>query len=90
MDYEWDPSKAASNLRKHGVGFADAALSLEDPLARTIADPDASAELRFVTIGADPNGRVLITIYTKRQGRIRIISARRASRAERRSYEDDQ
>jgi uncharacterized protein len=53
MDYEWDPGKAATNLRKHGVDFADAALALEDPLAKTMPDPDAVGEERFVTVGAE-------------------------------------
>ena len=52
MDYEWDPDKAAANLRKHEVDFADAALALEDPLAMTMPDPDAVGEERSVTIGA--------------------------------------
>lgn len=88
MDYEWDPGKAAANLRKHKVDFADAALSLEDPLGRTMQDPDSKGEDRSVTIGADPSGRILITVHTKREGRIRIISSRRASVAERRDYEE--
>ena len=88
MDYEWDPDKAVANLRKHGVDFADAALALEDPLAMTMPDPDAVGEERSVTIGADPSGQVLITVHTRRGRRIRIISSRRASRAERRDYEE--
>lgn len=89
LDYEWDAAKAAANLRKHGVDFTDAALSLEDPLARTMIDPDASGEERFVAIGADPVGRVLVTVYTQRGRRIRIISSRYANRAECRDYEED-
>ncbi len=56
MEYEGDPAKAAANLKKHKVRFADAALSLEDPAARTIADPDASGEERFICLAADPAG----------------------------------
>lgn len=89
LDYEWDSGKAAANLRKHGVDFADAALSLEDPFARTMIDPDASGEERFVAIGADPVGQVLVTVYTERGRRIRIISSRRADRAECGDYEGD-
>ena len=89
MDYEWDPDKAVANLRKHGVDFADAALALEDPLGRTMPDPDAVGEERFLTVGADPSGRILITVHTRRGRRIRIISSRRASRAEVRDYEED-
>jgi uncharacterized DUF497 family protein len=87
MAYEWDRSKAAANLKKHGVAFADAALSLEDPLGRTVPDPDASGEARFICLGADPSGRLLVTVFAPRGERIRIISSRKASRAERSSYE---
>ena len=88
MEYEWDPAKAAANLRKHKVDFADAVLALEDPLARTVHDPDASGEERYVSMGADPNGRLLVTVFTRRRKRIRIISSRRASPAEHRQYEE--
>jgi uncharacterized protein len=88
MEYEWDPAKAAANLRKHKVDFADAVLALEDPLARTVHDPDASGEERYVSMGADPTGRLLVTVFTRRKKRIRIISSRRADRAERRHYEE--
>jgi uncharacterized DUF497 family protein len=86
--YEWDPGKAAANLKKHKVDFADAALSLEDPNALVAADPDASGEERFVCLGADPEGRVLVTVYAHRSKNIRIISARPASSGERRRYEE--
>jgi uncharacterized DUF497 family protein len=87
VDYEWDPAKAAANLKKHGVSFADAALSLEDPLGMTVPDPDASGEARLICLGADPAGRLLVTVFSPRGKRIRIISSRKASRAERRNYE---
>jgi uncharacterized protein len=87
MEYEWDPAKAAANLKKHGVRFADAALSLEDPLGLTTPDPDASGELRFVFPGADPSGRILVTVFTPRGKIARLISSRKAGRAERRTYE---
>ncbi|MGH7486134.1 MAG: BrnT family toxin, partial [bacterium] len=54
--YEWDPAKAAANLKRRGVDFADAALSLEDPSALTVADPDATGEERFICLGSDPQG----------------------------------
>jgi uncharacterized DUF497 family protein len=60
MAYEWDPAKAAANRRKHGARFADTALALEAPEARTVPDPDAAGEERFVTLAADPAGRVLV------------------------------
>jgi len=88
MEYEWDPAKAKVNLRKHRVSFADAALALEDPRALTMADPDASGEQRFVSLGSDPIGRVLVTVFTLRGRRTRIISSRKASRNERRAYEN--
>lgn len=89
MEYEWDPAKAAANLRKHKVDFADAVLALEDPLARTVHDPDASGEERYISVGADPTGRLLVTVYTRRRKRIRLLSSRRASPAERRNYEEE-
>lgn len=88
MEYEWDPAKAAANLRKHKVDFADAVPALEDPLARTVHDPDASGEERYVSLGSDPAGRLLVTVFTRRKKRIRIISSRPASPAERRNYEE--
>lgn len=85
---EWDPEKAAANLKKHGVDFADAAISLEDPQALTDADPDASDEERYICLGSDPEGRLLVTVYTYRGDNIRIISSRSASPGERRPYEE--
>jgi uncharacterized protein len=63
VEYEWDPAKAAANLKKYAVRFADGAVSLEDPEARTVPDPDAGGEERIVTLGADPCGRVLVTVF---------------------------
>jgi uncharacterized protein len=85
--YEWDPAEAAANIRKHDVDFADAALSLQDPAALVVADPDASGERRFVRLGADPQARVLVTVFAHVGDSVRIISSRRASRGERRRYE---
>jgi uncharacterized DUF497 family protein len=87
VEYEWDPAKAAANLKKHGVRFADAALSLDDPQSVSMPDPDSSGEQRFIGLGADPSGRVLVTVYSMRGRSTRIISSRKASRAERRNYE---
>jgi uncharacterized DUF497 family protein len=87
VDYEWDPAKAAANFKKHGVRFADAALSLEDQSGLSTPDPDSSGESRLIFLGADPAGRVLVTVYTLRGRSTRIISSRKASRAERRAYE---
>jgi len=85
--YEWDPAKAAANLAKHRVDFSDAALSLEDARALTIPDPDSVGEERFVTLAADPTGRVLVTVFVHVGTNVRIISARRASPGERKRYE---
>jgi len=86
--FEWDPAKAAANLKKHGISFADAAVSLFDPRAFTIPDPDAEDEERFITLATDPSGKVLVTVYTYVDTGIRIISSRKASPGERKSYEE--
>jgi uncharacterized DUF497 family protein len=89
MDFEWDDSKAEANERKHGVSFAEAATVFGDPLAVTFFDPDHSDEEdRFLSIGMSADGRVIILSHTDRDDRIRIISARQASRSEREGYED--
>ncbi len=86
MRFEWDERKARANLRKHRVDFADAATIFEDDLAVTMVDED-SEEDRYVTIGMDAVGRVLVVAYTIRDRRIRIISARRAAKRELIDYE---
>jgi len=83
--FEWDPQKAASNARKHGVQFADAVPVLEDDRAITLIE-DAYGEERWVTIGMDAIARVLVVAYTWRGEGIRIISARLATQEERRQY----
>jgi uncharacterized DUF497 family protein len=88
VEYEWDENKAAENLRKHGVDFADAVGALEDEFALTLRDPLSGGEERFVTLGLDPLGRLLAVVYTWRGESIRIISAREATRRERRNYEE--
>jgi uncharacterized DUF497 family protein len=86
VDIEFDPAKAQSNLRKHKVSFAHAEQALHDPLAFTIEDPDVEGELRFVTLGMDALGRVLVVVHTPRDDRTRLISARKASRGEAEQY----
>ena len=87
-EFEWDEQKAISNLRKHDVTFADAVSAVEDdPLALTIPD-ESSGEDRFVAIGTDLLGRTLVVVYVWRGSRVRIVSARKATRRERRVYED--
>jgi uncharacterized DUF497 family protein len=87
VDYQWDPEKAASNLGKHGVDFADAVGVFEDEWALTIKEEYVEGEQRFATVGTDFLERVLVVVYTHRGGQIRLISARRAIRKERRTYE---
>jgi len=86
--FQYDPAKAAANLRKHGVAFADAEGVLEDPLALTVPDPDAEGEKRYIALGLGSAGELLVVVYTEREGEYRIISARRPTRKERESYED--
>jgi uncharacterized protein len=85
-DFEWDPRKAESNRRGHGVDFADAVGVFEDPLAITHPD-EQSGELRFVAVGEDFLGRLLVVVYAWRGDSIRVISARTATTSERRQYE---
>ncbi len=86
MTIEFDPEKAKSNLKKHGVSFAHAEQALRDPMALTIEDPDAEDEQRFITLGADALGRVLVVVHTLREERSRLISARKASPEEAQDY----
>ncbi len=86
MNYQWDTDKAASNLRKHRIDFADAVSVFMDDYAVTIVDEHPDEE-RFVTIGMDLLGRVLVVVYTFREQDIRIISARKATARERKQYE---
>lgn len=88
MKITWNPAKAASNHRKHGIRFPDAEAVLFDPMALTTEDERSEGERRFVSIGADAANRVLIAVYCYRGGGIRLISARRATRNERRVYEE--
>lgn len=87
MSFEWDAVKAQANLRKHGVDFADAVAVLEDDTGLTLSDRFVQEE-RWVTIGSDSLGRVLVVVYTWRGERIRLISARRATPQERWQYEE--
>ena len=88
--FEWDEEKAQDNLRKHGISFEEAQTVFNDPLAITIPDPDHSAdEDRFITIGESDKRRILVAVYTERRKKIRLISARKASRTERKKYEEE-
>ncbi len=88
MRFRYDPAKAKENLKKHKVSFADAEGALEDPLAITVEDPNAEGEKRFVTVGLGSAGEMLVVVWTERNGECRLISARRATRKERKQYED--
>ena len=89
MTYEWDPVKAGANLAKHQVTFEEAASVFLDPSALTFSDPDHSDEEdREITIGRSSRKRVLFVAHASREGRVRIISARRATRRERKQHEE--
>lgn len=88
MAYQWNEDKAAANLRKHGIDFADAVSVFSDDLAITIPDERFDEE-RFITIGIDAFGRVLVVVYTMRGDVIRLISARQATRREQQQYEEE-
>jgi uncharacterized DUF497 family protein len=88
LTFEWDKRKEASNIRKHGVSFHEASTVFLDPLSMTFYDPDhAEDEDRYITLGMAKNGRLLFVSHADRGDRVRIISAREASKQERNSYE---
>jgi len=88
VEFEWDPVKAQNNLTKHGVSFDEAATVFGDPLAVTIDDPDHSQdEQRFLTTGLSKRQRLVILAHADRGGRVRMITAREATPAERKQYE---
>jgi len=90
MQFEWDAEKAASNLKKHGVSFKEAATAFGDPFSATIADPDHSEdEDRYVLLGQTYQGRLVVVVHTDREETVRIISARLASGRERKSHEQE-
>jgi uncharacterized DUF497 family protein len=89
MDFEWNPQKASSNIGDHRITFEEASTVFGDSLAVTFPDPDHSVgESRPLTFGHSDQGRLLVVSHTERRGVVRIISARRALRAERRIYEE--
>jgi len=89
--FEWDPRKAALNVRKHRVSFEEAETAILDELSKTTIDPDHSlAEERFITFGVSARRRLIVVCYTHRAESIRIISARIATRREREFYEEHQ
>ena len=89
MEFEWNPDKAITNIKKHNVSFTEAATVFNDPLSLTYPDPDHSInESRYITIGLSKTGKIIILAHTDRNNKIRIISARLATRQERRFYEE--
>lgn len=87
MNFEYDPPKAKRNQQKHGVSFADAEMVFFDPLAIHDIDPDSIAEERFIAVGRGNSGLLLVVVYTLRGQIIRLISARRATKQEIKTYE---
>ncbi len=89
MKFEWDPDKSEANLKKHGISFHEASTVFGDPLALTFTDPDHSiGEQRLLTFGFSRMGQLLVVVHTERRRTTRIISARRATRQERKIYEN--
>jgi len=89
VEFEWNEDKAAQNLRKHKVSFAEAATVFGDPLGVTVPDPDHSSEEdRLITVGLSIRSRLLIVSHCDLDDRVRIISARRLTRTERKVYEE--
>ena len=91
LRFAWDPRKAASNARTHGVSFQEAATAFADPLSLTVPDPDHSGtETRFVLVGLSNRHRLVVVTHVERDDDlVRLISARLATRRERRQYEED-
>ena len=89
MEFEWDEKKAINNLKKHDISFHEAATVFGDPLAITFNDPDHSIEeFRYITFGLSRYNHLLVESHTERKGNLRIISARRMTKNERKIYEE--
>lgn len=90
LEFEWDPAKAEANVKKHRVSFEEALTVFADPLARIFDDPDHSTEeAREIIIGHSTKQRLLLVSFTERTSRVRMISARRATKREQRDYEKE-
>jgi uncharacterized protein len=87
MNYQWDPVKSKANVKKHGIEFADAVGVFDDADAITLEDMDSEGEQRFLSIGLDILGRIIVVAYTYRGEEVRVISARKATKQEVRIYE---
>jgi hypothetical protein len=88
VNITWDPKKAEVNFKKHGIRFSDAEMVLYDSFAMTLEEHIVANEQRYVTVGTDAVGRVIVVVYSYRSDTIRLISARKASRRERKQYEE--
>jgi len=89
LEFEWDENKAIANESNHGVGFDEASAVFDDPLSITIPDPAHSIrEFRYIQLGESSAGRLLVVVFTERGTKIRIISSREATKAERKQYEE--
>lgn len=89
LAFEWDPDKAKANVARHGVSFEEAASAFADPLSLTIRDPEHSVgEERFVLLGMSFRNRLVVAVHTEKGDTIRLISARPATKAESRGYEE--
>lgn len=88
IDIVWDTEKAKSNYKKHKIHFADAESVLYDSMALTLEDQDIDGKKRFVTVGSDSTGKIVLVVYTYRDESIRLISARNATTSERIYYEE--
>lgn len=90
FEFEWDDAKAKANLKKHGVPFAEALTVFVDPLARIFDDPDHSeTEVREIIVGYSTKPRLLVVGFTERSGRVRLIHARPATKAEQKRHEEN-
>ncbi|GAX61433.1 hypothetical protein SCALIN_C22_0144 [Candidatus Scalindua japonica] len=88
--FEWDPKKAKKNIKIHGISFDEASTSFKDTISLTIYDPlHSDEEDRFITIGNSCKNRLLIIVHTVREIKIRIINARKATKKERKQYEEN-
>ncbi|MBF0290280.1 MAG: BrnT family toxin [SAR324 cluster bacterium] len=90
LTFEWDPNKAKINMERHGISFDEASTAFQDPLSLTIDDPlHSEYEDRFILIGLSHRNRMLVVVHTERGDNIRIISARKMTKQERKYYESD-
>lgn len=90
IEFEWDDEKAKDNMSKHGVSFEERATIFNDPMIATVFDPDHSKrEERYISMGVSAQGRLLVVVHTEREERIRLISCRKATNAERKAYENN-